>query len=93
MCIDCHRASIGPGYPLHCPTCLWCGARLLKTIGRMQITAEQSVARRRKVLADWVAHGHSEQDLRRLAKGPTPLAPTGQDAPAASESPSKTKRR
>ena len=78
---------------MHCPTCLWCGARLLKTIGRMQITADQSVARRRKVLADWVAHGHSEQDLRRLAKGPTPLAPTGQDAPAVSERLSKTKRR
>jgi hypothetical protein len=93
MCIDCHRASIGPGYPLHCPTCLWCGARLLKTIGRMQITADQSVARRRKVLADWVAHGHSEAELRALAKGPPPLAPTGQDAPAASESPKSVKRR
>jgi hypothetical protein len=92
-CQDCHRASIGPGYPLHCPTCLWCGARLLKTIGRMQITAEQSVARRRKVLADWVAHGHSEQDLRALAKGPTPLAPTGQDAPAVSAPPKLVKRR
>jgi hypothetical protein len=66
---------------------------LLKTIGRMQITADQSVARRRKVLADWVAHGHSEQELRALAKGPTPLAPTGQDAPKESVPPSKTKRR
>jgi hypothetical protein len=78
---------------MHCPTCLWCGARLLKTIGRMQITAEQSVARRRQVLADWVAHGHSEQDLRALAKGSTPLAPTGQDEPAASERPKPVKRR
>jgi hypothetical protein len=78
---------------MHCPTCLWCGARLLKTIGRMQITADQSVARRRKVLSDWIAMGHSQQDLRALAKGPTPLAPTGQDAPGESERPSKTKRR
>jgi hypothetical protein len=92
-CIDCHRASIGPGYPLHCPTCLWCGARLIQRLGKMPIPAADSIAMRRKVLADWVAMGHSEQELRRLAKGPTPLAPTGQDAPAASERPKPVKRR
>jgi hypothetical protein len=33
------------------------------------------------VLADWVAHGHDELELRRLAKGPRALAPEPVDAP------------
>jgi hypothetical protein len=78
---------------MHCPTCLWCGARLIQRLGKIPMPAADSIARRRKVLADWVAHGHSEQELRAMAKGPTPLAPTGQDVPPASYRPSKTKRR
>jgi hypothetical protein len=35
----------------------------------------------RRVLADWVAHGHDELELRRLAKGPRALAPEPVDAP------------
>lgn len=58
------------------PSCLWCGARLIQQIGRLELTKEVMTLRRRAVLADWMALGHSEQELRALAKGKTmPVAP------------------
>ena len=60
---------------MHCPSCIYCGARLIQALGRLPRPKDEIVARRRKVLADWVAHGHSEQELRALAKGPRAIAP------------------
>ena len=74
-CQDCQRASVGPLYALHCPKCIYCGARAIQRIQKLQITADEKRSRCRQVLADWMAHGHSESELRALAKGPTALQP------------------
>lgn len=56
-------------YRMHCPTCIQCGARLIQKLQRLyQLTAEQRRDRCRQVLADWMAQGHSEKELRALAK-------------------------
>jgi len=53
----------------HCPTCLHCGARLIQKMQRLyQLTAEQRRDRCRQTLAQWLAQGHDEQQLRKLAK-------------------------
>ena len=51
------------------PACQFCGARLIQKIGRLQLNASESTARKRAVLVDWMALGHSEIEIRRLAKG------------------------
>lgn len=63
------------------PACLHCGARLIQRLGALPRPRDEITARRRKVLEDWMAYGHSESDLRRLAKGPVPLAPESSPAP------------
>ncbi len=55
-------------YPVHCPSCAFCGARLIQGIQRLPIPHENKIARCRTVLRDWMAHGHSELEIRRLAK-------------------------
>ena len=56
-------------YRMHCPTCIHCGARLIQKLQRLyQLTTEQRRDRCRQALADWVAQGHGEQELRALAK-------------------------
>lgn len=57
------------------PACVHCGARLIQRLGKLARPREEIAARRRQVLADWMAQGHPEADLRRLAKGQVPLAP------------------
>lgn len=53
----------------HCPTCIHCGARLIQKLQRLyQLTAEQRRDRCRQVLAQWLEMGHSETELRKLAK-------------------------
>ena len=56
-------------YRMHCPTCIQCGARLIQKLQRLyQLTQEQRRDRCRQALADWMAQGHSEKELRALAK-------------------------
>ena len=56
-------------YRMHCPTCIHCGARLIQKFQRLyQLTVEQRRDRCRQALADWMAQGHGEQELRALAK-------------------------
>lgn len=52
----------------------------------MQRPRSEVTDRCRKVLADWMAMGHSEAELRALAKGSLPLQP-----PIKPDPPSKTK--
>lgn len=75
-CKNCNAARETNGHHRYFdPLCLWCGARLIQKIGRLEIPASESIARRRVVLTDWVEFGHSETELRRLAKLNTlPLA-------------------
>ena len=65
----------------HDPLCLYCGARLIQRIGRYRIPVSESVERRRTVLADWMAYGHDEAQLRQLAKGPVPQEPAREESP------------
>ena len=76
ICSDCQAAKETNGlWPQHNPTCLHCGARLMQQIEKLYTpTSEQITARRKVVLADWMAHGHSEQELRALVKGPLAVA-------------------
>jgi hypothetical protein len=67
-CDDCDRARNDVrGYNRFNPACLTCGGRCLWFLQRLRIPAEQKVERLRKALADWMAYGHSEQQLRELA--------------------------
>lgn len=82
MCECCDRARGWARHPVHCPTCLPCGARLIQSIQRLPIPREAKIDRCRKVLADWMAHGHSEAEIRRLAKlEAMPLAPESSVVP------------
>lgn len=67
-CECCQNARIGPAYATHDPTCIFFGARLIWRIQRFQIPREQKQERCRKVLADWMEYGHSEAEIRRMAK-------------------------
>jgi len=75
-CSDCKAASETSGlWPQHNPACIFCGARLIQRLGKLRTpSSEQITARRKAVLAEWMAHGHSETQLRALVKGPLAVA-------------------
>ena len=62
------------------PACIFCGARLVQKIGRLQIGRTEATARRKQALADWMALGHSEKEIRALVKGPIAHAPESSSA-------------
>lgn len=95
-CSDCQATRESPLWPMHCPTCLWCGARLIQRIQALRtIRPAQEIRERcRKVLDDWMSYGHSEKALRELASGTSlPLQPTGPEEAGASADPSPEKPR
>jgi hypothetical protein len=55
---------------IYCPLSgrQWCAARLIQQIGKLPIGRDAITARRRVVLTAAVAFGHSETEIRRLAK-------------------------
>ena len=80
-----------PGHRMYDPACLHCGARLIRVLGTLPIAVSECQARRRSVLADWMAMGHAEKDLRELAKGQAPCI--GQVSASVCADPPRTKRR
>lgn len=76
-CEECAIARESPHYTRFNPLCLWCGARLIQRIGALNRPRQELTERRRKVLADWVAMGHSEAEIRRLVAGPSAIEPDG----------------
>ena len=57
-------------HPMHCETCPHCAARMIQKIQRLYPwQKEKKVEACRQVLADWTRHGHSETEIRQLAKG------------------------
>ena len=84
-CANCDIARTFPGYRWFCPACVYCGARLIQHLGTYRITTQECVQRRRVVLADWMAHGHTEAQLRALAKGPLAIAPAQASEPSISK--------
>lgn len=89
-CDPCSTASAFPDHRMFNPACLACGARLLRSIGRLEIPRQQRVQRQTWVLNHWQAHGHGREQLRAAAMA---LPPTGQAASSASDAPASTKRR
>lgn len=81
MCQCCNATREAPMHRMFNPACLHCGARLIQRLGTLQRPREEITARRRQVLEDWMRYGHAELDLRRLAKGPVPLAPASSSEP------------
>ena len=65
---------------MHCPTCIYCGARLIQNIQMLNRPREERSARCKAVLQDWMGYGHDEAELRRLAKGPKPIDPNAREA-------------
>ena len=80
-CTNCTKARAFPGYRFFCPACVYCGSRLIQHLGTYRIPPQECVQRRRQVLADWTARGHTEAQLRALAKGPQALAPLPEPEP------------
>lgn len=75
-CESCTAAREAPAHPFYSIKCVYCGARLIWTLGRMHNRRrEEIIERRRAVLADWMAWGHPEQRLRELAKAGRALEP------------------
>lgn len=80
-------------YPNYDPACLWCGARLIQRWGAYRHLGREEIARRRRsTLTTWIKYGHSELELRRLAKGPAALAPDG-PAPSGESARPRTRKR
>ena len=51
------------------PACLWCGARQIQYTQRvLLIGRDAKVQRCQEILARWLELGHSEEEIRRLAK-------------------------
>ena len=81
MCDEC--AILRDHYPrdpevrlgrvrLFFPSCIYCGARYIQWIQRRrELTRDAKRAQCRRVLERWLRHGHSEAELRALAKSPT----------------------
>lgn len=68
-CEECawHAGSDGMRWVFD-PKCIDCGGRYLWRIQRSSIPAEEKKKRLLAVLGIWTAMGHSEQELRALAK-------------------------
>lgn len=91
-CDCCQAAHESPDHRWYDPSCLWCGARLIRNLSRHPITHEQIKARRQAVLSDWMRYGHAEADLRAWAKREDCFAP-GPGCGPESEPRTPTKRR
>ena len=75
-CDCCNSDRICAGhYRYFDPRCLFCGGRLIQRIGKVKALPSEIAQRRRVVLADWMKAGHSESELRELAKAPESLEP------------------
>ena len=71
MCSDCQAANDTNYLSIwyNVPQCKYCAARLIKYIGKLRTpTSEEIASRRRVVLSEAIAWGHSESEIRALAK-------------------------
>lgn len=58
-CTDCQR-----DLNRYNPACLSCGQRYIRDVKAQRIPIDEKQQWLRKVLADWMAAGHSEAELR-----------------------------
>ena len=75
MACEVCRTAIESHHRMHCPSCIYCGARLIQNIQKLDRPREERIQRCRDVLQVWMQYGHNEADLRSLAKGPKPIDP------------------
>ena len=73
---------------MHCPSCVWCGVRLLLNLGTRPIGVTECRERRQAMLKVWTDWGHDEQYMRTLFRKGIGLEPCME-----SERPSQKKRR
>lgn len=66
-CDDCRLARSDVLWFRFNPACATCGARCLWFLQRMRLPLQQKRERLQKALADWMAYGHAEEQLRTLA--------------------------
>jgi len=67
-CSECQSITVAPKWNRYDPSCIYCGARLLRQIGTLDIPKEMIQKRRTKVLTDWVKQGHNEDQIRNLLR-------------------------
>lgn len=67
-CSECQSITVAPKWNRYDPNCVYCGARLLRQLGTLDIPKEMIQKRRTKVLTDWVKQGHNESLIRNLLK-------------------------
>lgn len=89
-CQQCETARGFAAYRFYSPACIWCGARLIQRLALRDISNAECTTRRKAVLADWVAWGHKEAEIRELVKGPPSLQPLPE--PIENASKPKTKK-
>jgi len=80
QCTDCKAAKETNGLwkRYNTPKCIHCTAQLIQVIGKLTIPKNEASARMRAVLLDAVAFGHSEAEIRKLAKAKAmPLSQDG----------------
>jgi len=64
--LDCEDCTTGRN--LYSPACLQCGARYLRAVqDTRRLPDAEKADWLRKILADWMAFGHPEQELRARA--------------------------
>ncbi len=73
-CNCCSIARDFPTYKSFNPACIWCGARILVSLGLRGIGVTECRVRRTAMLKVWVDWGHSEAEIRQLFKTATGLA-------------------
>lgn len=66
-CDCCQKDRAFPPFLRFDPACLWCGARYIKRVRALKTWPKQDRTDwASQVLADWLALGHSEAEIRRL---------------------------
>ena len=74
-CTDCLASTITRGFwrQYNAPLCKYCSARWIQDLPRVAVKLDKQQVKtaRLNALADAVAHGHSEQEIRELAKSKT----------------------
>ena len=91
-CPDCAATREAPMHPLHCPTCLWCGARVLRRILDLKglRPSRELSTRATDALKVWTDWGHDEQQLRKLCADGCLIQPPSTLDP---DKPKQTKKR
>ena len=94
-CPDCAATREAPNGPRHCPTCLWCGARILSRILDLKgfRPAKELSTRATAALKVWMDHGHDEQQLRTLCASGSLIQPLMNERKPSDAMPAKTAKK